>query len=101
MKISVHKCTWDQDILSCWLIIDLIVISELKPYVLDTRVKRGTELSTDHYLAVSWIRWWGKMPVRPGKPKHAVKVWWEHLAEEPVRKIFNSPPTELQQKAVR
>ncbi|TWW56012.1 hypothetical protein D4764_09G0010620 [Takifugu flavidus] len=31
--------------------IDFIVVSaDLRPYVLDTRVKRGAELSTDHYL---------------------------------------------------
>ncbi|KAI3360208.1 hypothetical protein L3Q82_014519 [Scortum barcoo] len=41
--------------------IDFVVFSsDLRPwpYVLDTRVKRGAELSTDHHLVVvSWIRW--------------------------------------------
>ncbi|KAI3364202.1 hypothetical protein L3Q82_010810 [Scortum barcoo] len=38
--------------------IDFVVVSsDLRPYVLDTRVKRGAELSTDHHLVVSWIRW--------------------------------------------
>ncbi|KAK0146549.1 hypothetical protein N1851_014121 [Merluccius polli] len=30
------------------------------------------------------------MPVRPGRPKHIVRVCWEHLAESPVRESFNS-----------
>uniref|UniRef100_A0AAR2JPA7 Endonuclease/exonuclease/phosphatase domain-containing protein n=1 Tax=Pygocentrus nattereri TaxID=42514 RepID=A0AAR2JPA7_PYGNA len=88
---DVHKCTWHQDTLGRSSMIDFVVVSsDLRPCVLDTRVKRGAELSTDHHLVVSWIRWWGKMPVRPGKPKRIVRVCWERLAEEPVRLIFNS-----------
>uniref|UniRef100_A0AAR2KE64 Endonuclease/exonuclease/phosphatase domain-containing protein n=1 Tax=Pygocentrus nattereri TaxID=42514 RepID=A0AAR2KE64_PYGNA len=88
---DVHKCTWHQDTLGRSSMIDFVVVSsDLRPCVLDTRVKRGAELSTDHHLVVSWIRWWGKMPVRPGKPKCIVRVCWERLAEEPVRLIFNS-----------
>nr|XP_054606213.1 uncharacterized protein LOC129166800 [Nothobranchius furzeri] len=30
------------------------------------------------------------MPRRPGRPKRIVRVCWEHLAEEPVRTVFNS-----------
>ncbi|XP_051941766.1 uncharacterized protein LOC127614473 [Hippocampus zosterae] len=71
--------------------IDLVVVSsDLRPHVLDTRVKRGAELSTDHHLVVSRLRWWGKMPVRPGRPKRIVRVCWERLAESPVRRSFNS-----------
>ena len=33
----------------------VIVTSDLRPYVMDTRVKRGAELSTDHHLVVSWV----------------------------------------------
>ncbi|KAI3355256.1 hypothetical protein L3Q82_017883, partial [Scortum barcoo] len=66
-------------------------------YVLDTRVKRGAELSTDHHLVVSWIQlaeeevgqtWQtqtyceGLCPVR------------KRLAEPSVREVFNSPPPE-------
>ena len=71
--------------------IDFVVVSfDLRPYVLDTRVKRGAELSTDHHLVVSWIRWQGKPPHRPGRPKRVVRVCWERLVEEPVRLVFNS-----------
>lgn len=68
----------------------VIVSSDLRPHVLDTRVKRGAELSTDHHLVVSWVKVWGKTLDRPGKPKRVLRVNWERLKEAPVRKIFNS-----------
>ena len=72
------------------MIVFVIVVSDLRPYVLDTRVKRGAELSTDHHLVVSWVRWKGKLLDRPGKPKRVVWVNWEHLDGAPVRETFNS-----------
>ncbi|KAI3361735.1 hypothetical protein L3Q82_002087 [Scortum barcoo] len=66
--------------------IDFVVVvsSDLRPYVLDTRVKRGAELSTDHHLVVSWIRWQRRKLDRPGRPKCIVRVCWECLAEPSV-----------------
>nr|XP_049618339.1 craniofacial development protein 2-like [Syngnathus scovelli] len=88
---GVHVCNWHQDTLGRSSMIDFVVVSsDLRPHVLDSRVKRGAELSTDHHLMVGWLRWWGKMPVRPGRPKYSVRVCWERLAESPVRKSFNS-----------
>ncbi|KAI3373040.1 hypothetical protein L3Q82_006340 [Scortum barcoo] len=58
--------------------------------VLDIRVKRGAELSTDHHLVVSWIRWQRRKLDRPGRPKCIVRVCWERLAEPSVREVFNS-----------
>ena len=88
---AVHRCTWHQDSLGRRSMIDFVVVSsDLRPYVLDTRVKRGAELSTDHHLVVSWIRWQGRTARRPGRPKRVVRVCWERLAEEPVQTIFNS-----------
>ncbi|KAI3372529.1 hypothetical protein L3Q82_023014, partial [Scortum barcoo] len=44
---------WHQDTLGRRSMIDFVVVSsDLRPYVLDTRVKRGAELSTDHHLVV-------------------------------------------------
>ncbi|KAI3369506.1 hypothetical protein L3Q82_007721 [Scortum barcoo] len=57
---------------------------------LDTQVKRGAELSTDHHLVVSWIRWQRRKLDRPGRPKRIVRVCWERLAEPSVREVFNS-----------
>uniref|UniRef100_A0A8C6KHB6 Endonuclease/exonuclease/phosphatase domain-containing protein n=1 Tax=Nothobranchius furzeri TaxID=105023 RepID=A0A8C6KHB6_NOTFU len=86
-----HRYTWYQGSLGRRSMIDFVVISsDLRPYVLDTRVKRGAELSTDHHLVVSWIRWQGKMPRRPGRPRRIVRICWERLAEEPVKTVFNS-----------
>ncbi|TWW81730.1 R2DM Retrovirus-related Pol polyprotein from type II retrotransposable element [Takifugu flavidus] len=88
---GVHMCTWHQDALGRRSMIDFVVVSsDLRPHVLDTRVKRGAELSTDHHLVVSCLRWWGRMPDRPGRPKCVVRVCWERLAESPVRRSFNS-----------
>ena len=88
---GVHMRTWHQDTLGRSSMINFVVVSlDLRPYVLDTRVKRGVELSTDHHLVVSWLQWWGRTPVRPGRPKRIVTVCWERLAECPVRRSFNS-----------
>ncbi len=40
---------------------------------------------------MSWIRWRGRLPDRPGKPKRVVRVNWERLADTPVGEVFNSP----------
>ncbi|KAI3373994.1 hypothetical protein L3Q82_022562 [Scortum barcoo] len=88
---GVHQCTWHQDTLGWRSMIDFVVVSsDLRPYVLDTRVKRGAELSTDHHLVVSWIRWQRRKLDRPGRPKRIVRVCWERLAEPSVREVFNS-----------
>ncbi|KAK0156509.1 Craniofacial development protein 2 [Merluccius polli] len=93
---GVHMCTWHQDTLGCSSMIDFIVVSsDLRPHVLDTRAKRGAELSTDHHLVVSWLRWWGRMPVRPGRPKRIVRVCWERLAVSCQRELQLPPPGKL------
>ncbi len=88
---GVHQSTWHQDTLGRRLMIDFVVISsDLRPYDLDTRMRRGAELSTDHHLVASWSRWWGRKLDRLGRPKRAVRVCWERLVESLIRKIFNS-----------
>ena len=88
---SVHKCTWHKDTLGSQSMIDFVVIlSDQRPYVLDSQAKRGAELSTDHHLVGSWIRWQGREPDRPGILKQLVRVCWEPLAEDPVKMVFNS-----------
>ena len=64
---DAHKCTWYQSTLGRRSMIDFVIVSsDLRPYVLDTRVKRGAELSTDHHLVVSSVEWRGKPLDRPG-----------------------------------
>ncbi|KAK3506480.1 hypothetical protein QTP70_001621, partial [Hemibagrus guttatus] len=88
---GAHQYTWHQDTLGQRSMIDLVVVSsDLWPHVLDTRVKRGAELSTDHHLVVSWNRLRRRMPDRLGRPKRTVRVCWEHLAYPSVRGVFNS-----------
>uniref|UniRef100_A0A3B3S8K7 Reverse transcriptase domain-containing protein n=1 Tax=Paramormyrops kingsleyae TaxID=1676925 RepID=A0A3B3S8K7_9TELE len=88
---GVHKWTWYEHARGNRSMIDFIIVSsDLWPNVLGTRVKRGAELSTDHHLVVSWLRWRGRKLVRPGRPKRVVRVCWECLAEAPVRRSFNS-----------
>ncbi|KAI3375887.1 hypothetical protein L3Q82_004142 [Scortum barcoo] len=102
---GVHQCTWHQDTLGRRSMIDFVVVSsDLRPYVLDTRVKRGAELlSTDHHLVVSWIRWQRRKLDRPGRPKRIVRVCWERpgralcqggLQLPPLRKSFSQIPRE-------
>ena len=84
-------CTWYQDTLGRRTMINFVVVSpDLQPNVLDTRVKRGAELSSDHHLVVSWIRWQGRKLDRLGRPKHILRVCWECLVEPSVGEVFNS-----------
>ncbi|KAK3540900.1 hypothetical protein QTP86_004165 [Hemibagrus guttatus] len=88
---GAHQYTWYQDTLGRRSMINLVIVSsDLRPHVLDTRVKRGAELSTDHHLVVSWIRLRRRMPDRLGRPKRIVRVCWERLADPSVRGVFNS-----------
>ncbi|KAK3516914.1 hypothetical protein QTP70_028206 [Hemibagrus guttatus] len=88
---GAHQYTWYQDTLGRRSMIDLVVVSsDLRPHALDTRAKRGAELSTDHHLVVSWIRLWRRMPDRLGRPKCIVRVCWERLADPSVKGVFNS-----------
>ncbi|KAI3351283.1 hypothetical protein L3Q82_005620 [Scortum barcoo] len=67
---GVHQCTWHQDTLGRRSMIDFVVVSsDLRPYVLDTRRRKLD---------------------RPGRPKRIVRVCWERLAEPSVREVFNS-----------
>lgn len=87
-----HKCTWYQTTSGQKSLINFVVASlNLWLYVRDTRVKSGAQLLTEHHLVVSWIRWWGRLPEKPGKPKQIVRVNWECLTEDPVWNTFNSP----------
>ncbi|KAK3525229.1 hypothetical protein QTP86_024952 [Hemibagrus guttatus] len=88
---GAHQYTWYQDTLGRRSMIDLVVVSsDLRPHVLDTRLKRGAELSTDHHLVVSWIRLRRRMPDRLGRPIRIVRVCWERLADHSVGGVFHS-----------
>ena len=54
---DVHKYTWYRPSLGQKSLIDFCIVSaDLFSDVLDVRVKRGAELSTDHHLVVCSLR---------------------------------------------
>ena len=74
---EIHCVTWHQDSLNQRSMIDFVIVSsDMRRYVLDTRVKRGAELSTDHFLVVSKLRWPNRLLDKPGKPKRCVRARW-------------------------
>ena len=79
-------CCWHQDNLGRSSMSDFVVVSS------DLRMKRGVALSTERHLVVSWLRCWGRMPVRPTR---IVRVYWEYLAESTqLQELFNHVPEE-------
>nr|XP_054590952.1 uncharacterized protein LOC129154772 [Nothobranchius furzeri] len=53
---GVHMCSWHHDTLGRSSMIDFVVVSsDLRPHVLDTRVKRGAELSTFYLFIYLFI----------------------------------------------
>ena len=62
---DVHKYTWYRGALGQRSPIDFFIVSaDLFSHVLDVRVKRGAELSTDHHLAVCNLRLCDLLPDR-------------------------------------
>src|SRR5699024_43640 len=85
---DIHKFTWYRDSLAQRSIIDFVIVSpELKRSVVDVRVKRGAELSTDHHLLVASIRCDGREPVRR-RGKAVTRVRWEALQDPTAREKF-------------
>ena len=54
---DVHKYTWYRETCGQRSLIDFAVVSaDLRSQVMDVRVRRGAELSTDHHLVVFRLR---------------------------------------------
>src|SRR5215471_13234852 len=81
-----HRYTWSRPGAAATQrsIIDFFVVAEnLRRSVMDVRVKRGAELSTDHYLVVCKLRlarWC--LPQRKVQRHSATRICWEALAED-------------------
>jgi exonuclease III len=85
---NIHKYTWYRDALTQKSLIDFIIVSaDLKRSVLDVRVKRGAELSTDHHLVVGNFRCNGRLPPRR-RNKAVMRVKWEMLKDSSVQENF-------------
>ena len=89
---DVHKYTWYRPSMNQKSLIDFcIVLFDLFSDVLDVRVKRGAELSTDHHLVVCSLRLSKPWPnKRSNRPSVTYWIKWEALEDKEVRKRFAS-----------
>ena len=89
---EVHKYTWNRPSMDQKSLIDFcIVSSDLFSDVLDVRVKRGAELSTDHHLVVCSLRLSKPWPnKRSNWSSVTYRIKWEALEDKQVRKQFAS-----------
>ena len=89
---EVHKYTWYRPGMDRKSLIDFcIVLSDLFSDVLDVRVKRGAELSTDHHLVVCSLRLLKPWPNRrSNRSSVSYRIKWEALEDRKVRKQFAS-----------
>ena len=89
---EVHKYTWYRPSMDQKSLIDFcIVSSDLFSDVLDVRVKRGAELSTDHHLVVCSLRLSKPWPnKRSNRSSVTYRIKCEALEDKEVRKQFAS-----------
>ena len=89
---EVHKYTWHRPSMDQKSLIDFcIVSSDLFCDVLDVRVKRGAELSTDQHLVVCSLRLSKPWPNKRSKRSSVTyRIKWEALEDKEVRKQFAS-----------
>ena len=79
-------------------LIDFCIVSaDLFSTVSDVRVKRGAELSTDHYLVVCALK--AVKPLRKQKtfrPRKTYRILWESLADKEVYELHLQTTLHLQ-----
>ena len=94
---NVHKYTWYKPDMAQKCLIDFCIVSSvLFLEVLEVRVKRGAELSTDHHLVVCSPRLSKPWPYRKSRRSSvAHRIKWEALADRNVRKQFASPESTI------
>lgn len=86
---DIHKYTWYRHACSQRSLIDFIVVSaDLFKSVLDVRVKRGAELSTDHHLVVCDLKLSEASITRRARRQNAFRIRWERLTKDDVRKTY-------------
>ena len=87
---EVHKYTWYRPTMDQKSLIDFcIVSSDLFFVVLDVRVKREAELSTDHHLIVCSLRLSKPWPNRRSRRSSVTyRIKWEALEDKEVKKQF-------------
>ena len=89
---EVLKYTWYRPSMDQKSLIDFcIVSSDLFSDVLDVRVKRGAELSTDHHLVICSLRLSKSWPKRrSNRSSVTYRIKWEALEDKEIRKQFAS-----------
>jgi exonuclease III len=87
---DVHKYTWYRETCGQKSLIDLAIVSAaLRAQVMDVRVRRGAELSTDHHLVVCRLRTQSLAKISTKtRSRKAYRIRWERLKEENVAKKF-------------
>ena len=89
---EIHKYTWYRDSVGQRSFIDFCIVSaDLFTSVVDVRVKRGAELSTDHHLVVWILRGLNHPRTRKRfRARRAYRIKWELLADEKGNHTFAS-----------
>ncbi len=62
--------------------------ADLRSQVMDVRVRRGAELSTDHHLVVCRLRTQNLVKNTKTKSRKVYRIRWERLREEDIAKNF-------------
>ena len=94
---KIHKYTWCRDSVGQRSIIDFCIVSaDLFSSVVDVRVKRGAELSTDHHLVVCILRGPNHPRTRKRfKARRAYRIKWKLLSDKKMGHIFASKVASL------
>ena len=89
---EVHKYAWNRPSMDQKSLIDFCVVSsDLFADMLDVRVKRGAELSTDYHLVVFSLRLSKPWPNwKSNKSSVTYPIKWEVLKDKEIRKQFAS-----------
>ena len=87
-----HKYTWHSNFMGQHSIIDFCIVSaDLFTSVVDIRVKKRAELSTDHHLVVCILRGLNYSRTRKRfRAQRAYRIKWELLADKKVKHTFSS-----------
>ena len=89
---EIYNYTWYKNSVGLRSIIDFRIVSaDLLSSVVDVRVKRGAELSTNHHLVVCILRDLNCPRTRKRfRAQRAYRIKWELLADKKVRHTFAS-----------
>ncbi|CAF1534892.1 unnamed protein product [Adineta ricciae] len=88
---NIHKYTWYKSggQITQRSLIDFVITSDnIKRKVMDVRVKRGAELSTDHHLVVCIVQLTTNTPKQRTQAKNLCRIKWEALGDAEIKEKF-------------